>query len=561
MAQVIYTEPTDEIVDLVDKVRTAPESAVALVLNPGTTGFQTPLNVRLLHQLGSRAGKTVSVISGDPHIQELSRVGGLPTYASVPAFERGIQTIRPHPDDGDSGVFGAAAAGAAIGTGLGHQPPGPPPPPSRTTAGAAGAAAAGTRVAGRRRPLYFVAAGVALLGILLFFVVAPSAKVTITLAGTPLTASPTIQGSPDAANAGKADHIVTSVVTSHQSAQFTATPTGQQPVPATAATATMSFSYDKPGGAIFPVSKGSEFDTQDATPVKLFATQAATICVGTTGGGPPATCPSGSQQTLTVQDGTAEAKGDVAANTITIWKQNPCNPANYPTPPTPPPDCTTSDLTVSNPAAATGGADAKTQVVASQSDVSSWTTQVTQSEQTLTNQVNQDMQTKAAGQTIAKDPGGNGSAVTCTANPAVPAANTVFAAAQITVACDGKATVYDPSDVTGDVKADLQAQVAQGDSLADTLNCTKPSVTQAAVDGTVVLSIQCTSFSKPAVDLNALKGQLTGKSPSDVKNLIYHRFNHVQSVSVSQSPIPFFWLPFFSNRIEIDEAFVTQTSQ
>jgi hypothetical protein len=554
MPQVIYTEPSDEITDLVDKVRTAPESAVALVLNHGTTGFQTPLNVRLLHQLGARAGKTVSVISGDPHIQELSRVGGLPTYASVPAFERGIQTIRPHPDDGDGGVFGAAAAGAAIGTGLGHQPPGPPPPPSRTTAGAVGAAAAGTRVAGRRRPLYFVAAGVALLGILLFFVVAPSAKVTITLAGTPLTASPTIQGSPDAANAGQADHIVTSVVTSHQSGQFTATPTGQQQVPATAATATIQFNNNvPPGGAEFTVTKGTKVHTADGS-ITFLVTQDTHICMGYNDATPPA-CNTGTpNNTAPVQDQTPEAKGNVTPGAISQWAHadgNPCDSSN---------PCNGGSITITNPAAASGGADAKTNVVASQNDVSSWTGQAIQSEQTLTNQANQDMQTKAAGQTIAKDPGGNGSSVGCTINPAIPAVNAVSVASQITVTCDGKAAVYHPSDVTGDVRTDLQAQVAQGDSLADTLNCTKPSVTQAAVDGTVVLSIQCTSFSKPAVDLNALKGQLTGKSASDVKNLIYHRFNHVQSVSVSQSPIPFFWLPFFSNRIEIDEAFVTQTS-
>ena len=129
MPQVIYTEPSDEIVDLVDRVRNAPDTDVALVLNAGTTGMQTPLNVRLLRQLGTRAGKTVSVISGDPYIQELSRVGGLPTYASVPAFERGIQTIRPHSDLGPTGVAaeGATAAGGLL-------PPGPPPPPSRAAA-------------------------------------------------------------------------------------------------------------------------------------------------------------------------------------------------------------------------------------------------------------------------------------------------------------------------------------------------------------------------------------------------------------------------------------------
>ena len=73
-----------------------------------------------------------------------------------------------------------------------------------------------------------------------------------------------------------------------------------------------------------------------------------------------------------------------------------------------------------------------------------------------------------------------------------------------------------------------------------------------------MLSVQCTSFSRPAIDLNALKGQLTGKSPSDARNVIQHRLNRVQNVVITQSPLPFFWLPFFSSRIEVDENFVAQ---
>jgi hypothetical protein len=557
--QVIYTEPSDEIVDLVDKVRKSAESDVALVLGAGTMGLQTPLNVRLLRQLGTQAGKRVSVISGDPHIQGLSRVGGLPTYASVPAFERGIQTVRPHSDEG-APVAGAAAAFAGAGAGAGAagvgpfgSPPPPPPPPRATGAGTSAGGAA-NRLAGRRRPLYFIAAGLAVLGILLFLVVAPSAKVTITLAGTPLSANPTIQGSTDPGSAGQPDHIVTTVVTSDQSAQFTATPTGKQPVPAAAATATIVFSTTIPIGAQFTVTKGSEFDTQDNPPIRFYATQDTPVCVGPNGT-PPSNCPPGAGSSVAVADGTPEAKGNVAANTITKWPQDPC-----PAPPNPPfPGCTAGELTETNPAAATGGADAKTNTVASQTDLSGWTAQATQSQQALTTQANQDMQTKAAGKVMAKDPGGNGVSVACTVTPPLPAVNAVVATAQITVACHGKAATYNPGDVETVVAADLQKQVAQGDTLATSaINCTKPSVTQAADDGTVVLSVQCTSFSRESIDVTALKGQLTGHSPGDAKNIIEHRLNRVQSVVVKQSPIPFFWLPFFSSRIEIDEAFVTQ---
>jgi hypothetical protein len=544
MPQVIYTEYGDEIVELVDRVRKAPDSEVALVLSAGAVGLQSPLNVRLLRQLGTRAGKSVSIISGDPYIQELSRVGGLATYASVPAFERGIQTVRSHADEG----VGAAVAGSAVA--LATAPPAAPPLPPRTGAPAppgTGQAAGGRGLGGRRRPLYFAAAGLVVLGLILFVVVAPSAKVTITLAATPLTANPTIQGSPNPANAGQADHIVTSVVTSAQSAVFTAKPTGTQPVPATAATASVMLQTDLPTVAPFTVPKGEEFDTKDNPPIKFYATQDTVVTVPPPGLGQQYGAPS---NPIPVADGTAEAKGNVSANTITQWPGNPCASNMV---------CTPKDLKSTNPAAATGGADAKTNVVASAPDVSGWTAQVTQSEQTLTNQAKQDMQTKGAGKTFAVDPGGNGTTVACAVTPALPTANAVFVTTQETVACNGKAAVYNPSDITTDVKADLQGQVAQGDSLAtDSINCTKPAVTQAADDGTVVLSVQCTSFSRQNIDLNALKGQLTAKSPSDARNIIQHRLNHVQNVTISQSPVPFFWLPLFSSRIEIDEAFVAQ---
>jgi hypothetical protein len=344
------------------------------------------------------------------------------------------------------------------------------------------------------------------------------------------------------------------VVTSDQSTQFAATPTGSQKIPATAATATVQFNNTvAPGGVEFLLAKGTQLQTTDPSIIFVVA-QAVDICIGYNDT-PPAVCSAGtSNSTATVQDQTGEAKGNVAAGAINAFTGNPCPPGGTD------PHCHGGTITVTNPAAATGGADAKTNVVASQANVTAWTAQVTQTEQTLTAQATTDMGTKAAGKTLAKDPGGNGVTVSCTVTPPLPAVNAVFAVTQVVVACHGKAAAYTPGDISKDVQADLQAQVAQGDTLAtDAINCTKPSVTQAADDGTVVLSVQCTSFSRPAVDLEALKGQLTGKSPGDVRNIIEHRLNHVQNVVVSQSPIPFFWLPFFASRIEVDESFVTRT--
>jgi hypothetical protein len=542
MPQVIYTEQTDEIVDLVERARTSADSHVALVVNGGTVGMQTQLNVRLLRQLGDRAGKTVSVISGDPYVQELSRRGGLATFASVPAFERGIQTVRPHSDEGmPTAVAATALAAAAVAP--------PALPPTAAAAAGTGASAGGGGSKGRRRPAVFVAAGLVLVGLVLLLVVAPSAKVTITLAGTPLSASPTIQGSPAAPTAGQADHIATAVVSSDQSAQFQAKPSGTQAVPAIAATGQVVFQTDLGNGVKFTVRKGDEFDTHDNPPVRFYATQDT-----------PVTIPAGAalaygspSNAVPVADGTPEAKGNVAANTITQWPGNPC--ASNPVCPSGP-----KDITSTNPAPTTGGTDASTQTVASAGDVSGWNNQVTQMTQTLTAQVNTDMQNKLGGKVFAKDPGGNGTTVGCTTSPALPAANAPFTATQVTVDCQGKGAAYTPGDVMTAAHADLQSQVAQGDTInTASVNCTKPAVVQAADDGTVVLSVQCTGFSQPAIDTATLKTQITGKSPGDARNLIEHRLDHVQSVAVSQSPIPLFWLPFFSSRIEIDEAFVAQS--
>ena len=71
----------------------------------------------------------------------------------------------------------------------------------------------------------------------------------------------------------------------------------------------------------------------------------------------------------------------------------------------------------------------------------------------------------------------------------------------------------------------------------------------------MVLSCTATDFSQPTVDLQGLKGQLTGKNPSDAKKIISSRIDKVQSVSVSEFPFTLFYLPLFSSRIEIDENF------
>src|SRR4029077_14285602 len=64
----------------------------------------------------------------------------------------------------------------------------------------------------RRRFLYVAGAAVAIIGIVLFMALAPSAKITITIAATPLSVNSTIQGSTNATVATQPDHVLTGVV-------------------------------------------------------------------------------------------------------------------------------------------------------------------------------------------------------------------------------------------------------------------------------------------------------------------------------------------------------------
>ncbi|MFN2583015.1 MAG: hypothetical protein ABR498_09780 [Candidatus Dormibacteria bacterium] len=568
MPQVVMASQDDEIADLVNLVRTANDSDVGLVLPPGSTALQTPLNARLLGQFSRQNGRRTSIVSADQRVQELARANGLSVYASIPAYERGIEAIggaavttatngAPAPAVAAAAAAGALGPPAAAATGAAA----PRPAPAGPQAGAAGAAVA-AKPAGSRRRWYIAAAAVGVVGLLLFFILAPSATVTVTLQGIPLTVNPTIQGSTDAAQAAMGDHIMTSVVDGTVTSQFTATPSGQQTTPAKSATGNVVISYSGPNGTQGTIPQGTAFQTSDHS-MTFVATQSTAICIPSSGtsscfGQPP-------NNTVPVQDQMpdqmAGAKGNVAANTVTYWPSDPCNPANNPNQ-TDEPECIDSShhahdyYSVTNPQAMSGGADQSQHTVASEQDVSNWNSQVSQIENTLTNQLNAQLQSKASGKQFAVDPGGGGKSLKFDVSPAIPNANQQFSTAQITVTGTGKAAVYSQNDVNNDLTSDLKAQVSQGDQLGPGSFKAQPcQTTQAGVDGTVILSCTATAFSQPIIDLEGLKKQLSGKNPGDANKIIQSKVDKVQNVDVSMFPFRLFYLPFFSSRISIVETF------
>jgi len=537
MPKVVYIEPTDEIVDVVQRVRDTPDRAVALVLPVDAHLFQTPINLRLLAQFATREGRETSIISGEPRIQAMAQDAGLPIYASVPAYERGIELVHPHP--------------ATLG--------GPTAPPyyqqQAPAAARAGAVPPSRRATGkpwwRRRPAYFVAAGLAVVGLLLFLVVAPTAKVTVTIGATELSASPTIQGTADPAVATQGDHILTQVVTTDQSKQFTATPTGSQTVPPTPASGHVVFTTDLPFGSSFAIQKGEAFQTADTPPIVFYATEDVAVTV------PPPTVPGqhgAASNPIPVQDGTPEAKGNVPPGAIKVWPRNPCNPD-----PTKPRLCSPSDLLLTNSAATAGGAAEKKLVIASDQDVQGFNTQIETLKKSLTDAAGQAMMEKAGGRQFALDGAGNGRSFATDVNPPLPKGGSQFTPTPITVTVHGKATVFSLDDVRRALVADLSAQVPKGETLAaEQVSITPPKITQAGDDGAVVLAETATAFSKPTVTLQGLKDTLAGKSPDDVRKLVERRIGRqVLKIQVDQKPFSS-WpiMPFFSSRIDLVENFV-----
>jgi hypothetical protein len=604
MVDVIHVAPDDEIADVIERVR-GTDADVALVLPRGSRALQTPLNARLLSQYAKQHGHTTSIVSEEPRVQELARQHGFPVYGSVPAYERGLDvgamggaaasTYRST----TSGAFASAApaavdeAPAIVGT-----PPGTPgshgpsvplgaarvaaatatanvPPATRRPITVPPAAGGAAKTPGHRnrRALYIAAGAVAVVGLLLFFLLAPSATVTITVAGTQLTVNPTIQGSTDPNAAHQGDHVATAVVNASASNSFDASPTGSQTLPATPANGSLQFStnlnYIPHSPWKFTISKGNTFQTGDGAQV-FVATQETQICIYPNGQPQPTTSDCGGQppnNSAPVQAQSTGAATNVPASSVTKWdpaSEDPCN-SN--------PECTTGfgsqcsdpsgqcDIFVTNGQAMSGGADQKQVTVVSDSDVSSWNSQVTQIENTLTAQLNQQIQGKSGGKSFAVDPGGGGKSITFNVTPQLPTPGTQFSATKVTIAGQASAVLYDPADVRNDVLADLQSKVAQGDQLAPNKLSMQPcQVTQAAVDGTVVLSCSATDFAQPIVDLPGLKSRLAGKNPGSAEKIIDGAIDKVRSVRVSEFPFKLFYLPLFSSRIEIDENFVAQPS-
>jgi hypothetical protein len=545
---VIYVEPDEEITDLVERIRASGEAEeLVFVLPLRARVLQSPLNLRLLQQYSRSYAKRTAIVSGEPRVQLMAREAGFSTYASVPALERGIEVTSPAVD-----LVAGPEAFALPDTAAPVESPWVAPldaAPTRAPRTPRTSVLSGPRGPRGRRPYYYGAGALFVVGLLLVFLVAPSATVTVTIKAHAISINKLIQGTPDATAAAGPDHVLTSVVTADESDQFQAKPTGTKAIPATPATGSIVLETDRVLGAcIAGIKAGSTFFQTSASPPVVFVASAdapsSKECapqkaffvpagLGTPGGYGPPSSP------IAISAQVAGAAGNVNAGAISSW------PAN--------PDAT--DTIVTNPQPAAGGVDAHNVTVVSDADKQAMQASLDDLKKRLGDKVKADLTAKAASKIIAQDPSGAGLTVTDDVQPALPNTGDQYQPTNITVTAHGKAAVYSPADLAKVVSDDLQAQVPKNETLVTTPPPTvpPPKITQAGDDGTVVFSATSSGYTQPVIDLSKLKDKFTGKSKDTVRTLIDQALGkQVDSIDVSQSPALHLWfMPFFSSRIEV----------
>src|ERR1019366_6534696 len=188
MAKLLYVEPSDEITDLVDRIRRAEGNRdLVVVFPPDGHVLRSALDMRLLMQYTRGFQKRIAIVTGDPQIQALAIRTGFPTFASLARLEQGAP-LRGVPEIAAGAGAAAVAAEAVSRRGRagakaagGEDPPNTQlakrGPSALLAAGTGGAVTSWSRIQewwesqrGRKRTIVAGAAAVLVVLILLLFI-------------------------------------------------------------------------------------------------------------------------------------------------------------------------------------------------------------------------------------------------------------------------------------------------------------------------------------------------------------------------------------------------------
>ncbi len=573
MSKLLYVEPTDEITDLVDRIRRSEgDRDLVFVVPADGRALRSSLDLQLLLQYTRGFQKRVSIVSGDAQVQALAIRAGFPTFTTLSQLEQGV-SLRSAP----------TAAAVAAGTALVAAPPEAPPAPSpntglaRRTPSQLVARPAEPSGQGRwsswwhspRGRNWMIGSGAAVfaIGVLAVLFLLPSATILVGVRSHRINDSVTIQGTLSGQSSGVLDVIPTEALLTPAATQtFSVSPSGTQVLPPTPATGSLYLCYSgggKNGPPLYLTFSGNtapEFQDQSASTTLGFTTTSAgqggtyTVqpCQGGQGPSPQTSTPALPVQADTNSLGT---QGNVGSGQQWFWA-----PGNQVasaclslTPQTPSCPGFAGSVTISlaNPSPMAGGQDSKTQQVFTSSDISSAQQQQQTIDSNLTSQVEKTLKTMAGHNVIAQDSSGNGIQLTVT-NPTLPTVGQAGQTQTLTVSVTAAASAYSPSTARAAVLQDLKSKVPTDGELLAHPNLGTIVVVAAGPGGTLTLSSNAVGYWAPRVDLAPYRTRVTFMNPGSARTYLLAQLPGASSVTIHQSPFSLPWLPLLSGRIQIE---------
>ena len=221
-------------------------------------------------------------------------------------------------------------------------------------------------------------------------------------------------------------------------------------------------------------------------------------------------------------------------------------------------------INVTNPNAATGGVDAEDRSrPRAATDVSNWTQQVTAVEASLTSQLNGDLQARANGKAFAVDPSGGGKTVVFAVTPPLPAVNAPYTATDDHGERQRRGGRLRPGR-GAQRRARRPRQARQTGTAARTRQARDAAVHRDAGEHD---GHRSSSRAPPPTSASPTSNleltQIAAHRPESraaLRRSSRTSFPAVQSVHVSMSPFQLFYLPLFASRIEITENFVAPST-
>jgi Baseplate J-like protein len=533
LAKLLYVEADEEITDLVDRLRDLSlEDEVTFVVPERARALQSAMSFRLLKRYADSYGKRVNLVSGDPRLQAMALEAGFTAFPTLAAYDNGsevhqpggvaesqpavaatlapaapaapattVQAVSPA-DTGPRGVATLARPReASVISGTPRRTPPPPPRPA--------ASGPPLRV---YRP-YLIAAGIlVVLGLIAGIIYLPTASATLMVSGTAIKQDVTLLGAPGSAS-GSGNQFATQAIHAEESQNLPGTPTGQKPIPAVAASGSVTFTescfFLCTNGAK-PIPAGTMVSTSDG---KQYATQ-KTVNVQS---------PHGSVS-VGVSASVAGPNGNTDVHTVTNINNSPDD-----------------SLSVDNASAIAGGADPRTATIIQQSDLDSIRDAYSRDAvPRITDQLN----SKAQGLKLVLV--GNGVQASVTSDHKVGEEVTGFT---VTVKVAGDGVAFDEKVVTQMLKAALEHKISQGSQLTANVTTTYEAI-DATRDGHITLNGHASGFYAPVFLQTAIRGHLKGLSPAKAHAFLQSLPNVVDA-RVTQSPYGLPWLPLFSSRITL----------